>query len=283
MIRVILFSMNLARTSPIPTSICTIRTLRRLAQCLSSWLHYFIPSRPPVGILPSALNPLECALTRNRTHHLATPVESTRFFKIARSSAKSLRVTLVSTTLTKHTPRNPIRMNTSAKHQEHPSLPTPLTILYSATYAKSKPGGHTTLHPTSRLPLTSLLHGFLTSPRVLLFCSSTGFLLSSPPQGEQLNNVSEQSHFSGPPRPRPGDALHRRRPGRRQFLRRHRRDLQGQKRRTPEAHRVAQDCCLGQTGGNRAAISQEGLSDFHRRADPVPRMARQGRPKTHQL
>src|SRR5271165_633035 len=172
MIRVILFSMNLARISAIPTSICTIRTLRRLPQCLSSRLHYFIPSRPPVGILPSALNPLECALTRNRTHHLATPVESTRFFKIARSSAKSLRVSFVSITLSQHTPRNPIRINTSAKHQEHPSLPTPLTILYSATYAKSKPRGHTTLAPDFKTPsylLTSWLPYLASRPALLLF------------------------------------------------------------------------------------------------------------------
>src|SRR5271165_366556 len=172
MIRVILFSMNLARTSPIPTSICTIRTLRRLPQCLSSWLHYFIPSRPPVGILPSALNPLECALTRNRTHHLATPVESTRFFKIAHSSAKSLRVTLVSTTLTKHTLRNPIRMNTSERHQEDPSLPTPLTILYSATYAKIQTRWSYYFAPDFKTPsylLTSWLPYLASRPALLLF------------------------------------------------------------------------------------------------------------------
>src|SRR5271165_373258 len=60
--------------------------------------------------------PLESALPRNPKSPPANPIESTRFFTVVHIFAKSVSVTLASTTLTKHTPRNPIRMNTSTKH-----------------------------------------------------------------------------------------------------------------------------------------------------------------------
>src|SRR5271155_2033386 len=68
----------------------------------------------------STLNPLEPALPQNRILHSANPIESTPFFQIAQFRTNSVPVTPAYTTLTKHTPRNPIRMNTSAKHQVAP-------------------------------------------------------------------------------------------------------------------------------------------------------------------
>src|SRR5271154_5916087 len=55
-----------------------------------------------------------------------------------------------------------------------------------------------------------------------VFCASTSFLLSSPTQGESVNNVCKQSNFGRPPGPRSGDTLHRRWASGRQFFRRHR-------------------------------------------------------------
>src|SRR5271170_4345973 len=85
----------------------------------------------------SALNPLESALPQNQISHPANPIKSTPFFQIAQLRTKSASVTLASTTLTKHTPRNPIRMNTSTKHQVAPHPTSDLTGLYPTVYADS--------------------------------------------------------------------------------------------------------------------------------------------------
>ena len=55
-------------------------------------------------------------------------------------------------------------------------------------------------------------------------------------------------------------------PGRLQFHHGHRRNLQGPRRRTPEAHRMAPHRRLGQAGGDRPAISAQGIADLRRRA-----------------
>src|SRR5277367_4815962 len=86
----------------------------------------------------SALNPLESALPQNQISHPANPIESTPFFQIAQLRTKSAPVTPASTTLTKHTPRNPIRMNTSTKHQGAPLHASRLTILYSMCYTDTR-------------------------------------------------------------------------------------------------------------------------------------------------
>src|SRR5277367_2100550 len=85
----------------------------------------------------SALNPLESALPQNQISHPANSIESTPFFQIAQLRTKSASVTLASTTLTKHTPRNPIRMNTSTKHQGAPPLTTLATNSYHTLYRKT--------------------------------------------------------------------------------------------------------------------------------------------------
>src|SRR5271154_4106760 len=66
------------------------------------------------------LNPLESALPQNQISHSANPIESTPFFQIAQFRPNSAPVTPAVTTLTKSTPRNPIRMNTSTKHHLSP-------------------------------------------------------------------------------------------------------------------------------------------------------------------
>src|SRR5271156_1909129 len=81
-----------------------------------------------------ALTPLESALPQNQISRSANPIESTPFFQIAQLRTNSAPVTPASTTLTKHTPRNPIRMNTSTKHQGAPLHASRLTILYSMCY-----------------------------------------------------------------------------------------------------------------------------------------------------
>src|SRR5277367_4332651 len=77
--------------------------------------HRFIISPRPLQL--SALNPVESALPQNQISHSANPIESTPFFQIAPFRTNSAPVTPASTTLTKHAPHNPIRMNTSTKHQ----------------------------------------------------------------------------------------------------------------------------------------------------------------------
>src|SRR5271155_3376525 len=85
----------------------------------------------------STLNPVESALPQNRILHSANPIESTPFFQVAQFRTNSAPVTPASTTLTKHTPRNPIRMNTSTKHQGAPLHASRLTILYSMCYTET--------------------------------------------------------------------------------------------------------------------------------------------------
>src|SRR5271170_4088988 len=85
----------------------------------------------------SALNALESALPQNQISHSANPIESTPFFQIAQLRTKSASVTPASTTLTKHAPRNPIRMNTCTKHHGAPHPTSTLTGLYSTVYADS--------------------------------------------------------------------------------------------------------------------------------------------------
>src|SRR5271156_2377494 len=84
-----------------------------------------------------ALTPLESALPQNQISRSANPIESTPFFQIAQLRTNSAPVTPASTTLTKHTPRNPIRMNTSTKHHGAPHPTSTLTGLYSTVYADS--------------------------------------------------------------------------------------------------------------------------------------------------
>src|SRR5271163_382111 len=88
----------------------------------------------------SALNPLESALPQNQISRPANPIESTPFFQIAQFRTNSAPVTPAYATLTKHTPRNPIRMNTSTKHQVAPPHPTVVTNSYKMFYGKT----HTT-------------------------------------------------------------------------------------------------------------------------------------------
>src|SRR5271168_3509349 len=89
-----------------------------------------------VSIQLSALNPLESALPQNQTSHSANPIESTPFFQIAQFRTNSAPVTPAYTTLTKCPSRNPIRMNTSTKHQAGPLQQATLTYLYSISYAE---------------------------------------------------------------------------------------------------------------------------------------------------
>src|SRR5271156_2748253 len=82
----------------------------------------------------STLNPVESALPQNQICRSANPIESTPFFQIAPFRTNFAPVTPAYTTLTKLTPRNPIRMNTSTKHQGAPLQTSRLTILYSMCY-----------------------------------------------------------------------------------------------------------------------------------------------------
>src|SRR5271168_1060697 len=84
-----------------------------------------------------ALTPLESALPQNQISHSANPIESTPFFQIVPFRTNSAPVNPASTTLTKHTPRNPIRMNTCTKHQVAPHPTSDLTGLYPTVYADS--------------------------------------------------------------------------------------------------------------------------------------------------
>src|SRR5271155_2103010 len=97
-----------------------------------------LPNSSVVRPSRQALSPLESALPQNQLHHFATPIESTPFSKIAPIPTNSALVTPAFTTLTKHTPRNPIRMNTSAKHQVAPPPSSKTTHLYSTCYAKMR-------------------------------------------------------------------------------------------------------------------------------------------------
>src|SRR5271165_3518038 len=85
----------------------------------------------------SLATPLESALPQTQTSPPATPIESTRFLTVVHIFAKSVSVTLAFTTLTKHIPHNPIRMNTSTKHHGHPAFTTALTIYKLQTKVSS--------------------------------------------------------------------------------------------------------------------------------------------------
>src|SRR5271165_633957 len=85
----------------------------------------------------SLATPLESALPRNPTSPPTNPIESTRFFTVVHTFAKSVSVTLAFSTLTKHTPRNPIRMNTSTKNHVRPKPLYPATNSYKTIYANT--------------------------------------------------------------------------------------------------------------------------------------------------
>src|SRR5271156_1778810 len=98
----------------------------------------FSPSYAVPNISNSTLNPLESALPQNQTSPSANPIESTPFFQFAQFSTDFAPATPAFTTLTKHTPRNPIRMNTYTKHQvalPHASIST---NSYNTLYRKTR-------------------------------------------------------------------------------------------------------------------------------------------------
>src|SRR5271163_4891904 len=119
-----------------------------------------LPHRFIISLLPlqlSTLNPLESALPQNQISHSANPTESTPFFQIAQFRTNSTPVTPADTTLTKHTPRNPIRMNTYTKHQVAPPLASIATNSYNTIYRKTRTAWsyhfpHSTPPRTSPLP-----------------------------------------------------------------------------------------------------------------------------------
>src|ERR1700677_2941491 len=96
------------------------------AELTANFLSLILPIRVTSGhphALISLATPLESALPRNLTHHFVTPIESTRFFRISPFCTKCVSVTPAVATLTKHVPRNPIRMNTFVKHHRAVALP----------------------------------------------------------------------------------------------------------------------------------------------------------------
>src|SRR5277367_5520320 len=97
------------------TSDCAVHPTPLPPITAASLPHRFIISPLPLQL--STLTPLESALPQNPIYHSANPIESTPFFQIAPFRTNSAPVTPASTTLTKHAPHNPIRMNTSTKHQ----------------------------------------------------------------------------------------------------------------------------------------------------------------------
>src|SRR5271165_388177 len=112
------FLMSPANPLPTPTSPPTrhpisptpsVRSRSLTLHPITSLRHYFLTSS-------SLATPLESALPQTQTSPSANPIESTLFFENLRFCTKRVLVTPASTTLTKHTPRNPIRMNTSTKH-----------------------------------------------------------------------------------------------------------------------------------------------------------------------
>src|SRR5271168_5221452 len=127
----------LAPTSPDAvhnTSDCAVHQTPLPPITAASLPHRFIISllRPQL----STLNPLESALPQNQISHSANPIESAPFFQIAPFRSNSAPATPASTTLTKHTPHNPIRMNTSTKHQVALPRATIVTNSYKALYQK---------------------------------------------------------------------------------------------------------------------------------------------------
>src|SRR5271165_2763311 len=120
-----------------------------------------LSNRSPIRAVRQALNSLESALPRNPTWHFVKPIESTRISRISPFCTKCASVTRAFATLTKHTPRNPCRMNTSTKH----TGPLPLQIRQLIHTKQLTPGsasrGQTTLRTFSPLfVLTSLPYYF---------------------------------------------------------------------------------------------------------------------------
>src|SRR5271165_572017 len=160
-------------------------------QFRSSFPHDFVTSLPHSSALPQnsaplfsipytlqifglsedhLATPLESALPRKQTSPPANPIESTRFFTVVYIFAKSVSVTLAFTTLTKYPPRNPIRMNTSTKHQGRPKraltfsllspqIPNPHSVL---SYPSGASHARTHSHQRSRPPQRP---GLLRHPR----------------------------------------------------------------------------------------------------------------------
>src|SRR5271156_1894895 len=85
-----------------------------------------------------ALSPLESALPQNRISRPANPVESTPLFPIGQFRNNFATVTPAFTTLTKHNLLNPIRMNTSTKHQVAPPLASIATNSNNTIYRKTR-------------------------------------------------------------------------------------------------------------------------------------------------
>ena len=85
-----------------------------------------------------ALSPLESALPQNRISRPANPVESTPLFPIGQFRNNFATATPAFTTLTKHNLLNPIRMNTSTKHQVAPPLASIATNSYNTIYRKTR-------------------------------------------------------------------------------------------------------------------------------------------------
>src|SRR6516162_2499200 len=227
-------------------------------------------------------------------------------------SSKHFKVRVISCFQRLHQHRRSLPLHHAVRFLPPTSFPS-LKAIYSGLVA-SPPAVTSAIPPIPHwLPdsLAPLLNSEPTSAHISLFfspmlSSSLGARLSVRKSGDPMRiavrgatrprsphssyfpekeptNVRQQGHPRRPSRPRSGNALHHRRPGCRQLFRRHRRILQRPQRRASEAHRMAQNRCMGQASRNRSAVSKEGLSHFCRRSHPVPRMAGQGGPKAHQL
>src|SRR5271165_4892139 len=124
--------MSPAKPLPTPTSPPTRHPISPAPPsslyCVTSSLRCFAPRSS------HSVTPLESALPQKQTCHFITPIESIRFSQALPFLTKLAPVTPVSTTLTKHTPRNPIRMNTSEKHQEGSKPKSHLSDLDSTSY-----------------------------------------------------------------------------------------------------------------------------------------------------
>src|SRR5271165_2578767 len=143
--RPVSFLMSPAKTLPTPTSPPTRHLISSPRYLISG--QTFSYRRPSNQIFPNRLHSsqilglseeysvtlLESALARNPTSHLASPIESIRFFWLSPIFARLASVSPASTTLTESAPRKPSRMNTSAKHHHAGSRASRLTGFYSIT------------------------------------------------------------------------------------------------------------------------------------------------------
>src|SRR5271165_6625357 len=137
--------MSPAKTLPTPTSPPTPHLISSPRYLISG--QTFSYRRPSNQIFPNRLHSsqilglseeysvtlLESALARNPTSHLASPIESIRFFGFSPILAQLTPVNQASTTLTQGAPCNPRRMNTSAKHHQASPQATRSTCFYSIT------------------------------------------------------------------------------------------------------------------------------------------------------